>query len=148
MSKHWSQTECSKIKPVLPGVKFLVLAEPKQVGVDQLLDKIFSCKSVIFTFYLPIRRLCWCDRFSHELTIWGPFLQKNFLFMSTAHEIPLLFWRGLFKRIITVMRHYKNYKSRLTRVSSVWHFGWTWKRQYWQQGFFILKCCYYCVYKQ
>ena len=60
---HCSQT--------VTGVKFLVVAEPKQAGVDQLLDKIyelysdFALKNPFYSLEMPIR----ADLFDQHLQV-------------------------------------------------------------------------------
>ena len=53
------------------GVKFLVLSDPKQLGIDQLLEKIyevysdFALKNPFYSLEMPIR----ADLFDQNLTV-------------------------------------------------------------------------------
>ena len=53
------------------GVKFLVVSDPKQLGIDQLLEKIyevysdFALKSPFYSLEMPIR----ADLFDQNLTV-------------------------------------------------------------------------------
>lgn len=53
------------------GVKFLVVSDPKQLGIDQLLEKIyevysdFALKNPFYSLEMPIR----ADLFDQNLTV-------------------------------------------------------------------------------